>query len=126
MKNSKRSDSPFSLIYISLTAFKDAHNLPAHEMDKTLRAVVDTLQQDIRIGIDLASRFGGQDFLLALSGVPLQKADKIAQTIQKDLFERVKTPCNLAVEVRYGLAEHSIRSPQFGARCPQISMNHRH
>ena len=114
VENSKRNGAPFSLIYLSLSAFKEAHQLPEHEMDTTLWAVVEILKQDIRIGIDLASRFDEDDFLLALSGVSLQKAEEIAKTIQQDVFNRVKTPCNLPVKITYGVAEYSVHAPEFG------------
>ncbi len=115
VENSKRSGAPFSLIYLSLEPFKRVNALPEHEMDTTLLKMVEVMQQDIRIGIDLASRFDQEDFLLALSGVSLQKAGEIAKKIHEDVFNNVKTPCNLPVETAYGVAEYSVHAPEFGA-----------
>lgn len=115
VENSKRSGAPFSLIYLSLAQFKKTHDLPEHEMDTTLLKVAEIMKQDIRIGIDLASRFDQEDFLLALSGVSLQKAEQIAETIRQDVFAKVRTPCELSVEAAYGIAEYSVHAPEFGA-----------
>lgn len=115
IENSKRNGSPFSLVFISLKPFQKQHNLPTHELEAVLRAVVEVLKHDIRIGIDLAARFEEACFLLTLTGAPLTKAEQVANTIKKDISETVKTADNISVAVQSGAAEYSVHAVEFGA-----------
>lgn len=111
--NSRRSDLPFSLLYLSLDRFKVKHALLDHEMDTTLLRVADTMKQDIRIGIDIAARVGEEAFLLALPGASHERAERIAHKLKRDIYERVKTPGGIAVEAEVGVVEYSNHAEQF-------------
>ncbi len=111
--NSRRSGLPFSLLYLSLTDFKVKHALLGHEMDTTLLRVVDTLKQDIRIGVDIAARVGEEAFLLALPGASLDRAQRIADKLKNDIHARVKTPGDIAVDASVGVVEYSAHVEQF-------------
>ncbi len=111
--NSKRNGLPFSLLYISLRGFKLKNALLEHEMDTTLLKVVEVMKQDIRIGVDLAARVNEEDFLLALPGASLDKADIIASKIKGDVFSQVKTPGHVPVNVSIGVAEYSKYAEDF-------------
>jgi cyd operon protein YbgT len=115
VENSKRNGSPFSLVFISLKPFTQQHSLPVHELEAILRAVVEVLKKDIRIGLDLAARFDDACFLLTLTGAPLAKAEQVANTIKSDVLEQVKTADNIAVTVQSGAAEYSVHALEFGA-----------
>jgi cyd operon protein YbgT len=105
--NSKRNDMPFSLLYFSLTDFKMKHQLTADEMDTTLLNVVSTLNKDIRVGQDIAARVGEEDFVLALPGAALDRADVIASRIKRNILLNVMTPGGVPVEIGVGIAEYS-------------------
>ncbi len=105
--NSKRNGLPFSLLYISLTDFKHKHQLPEHEMDTTILKVVVSIKDDIRIGLDIAARVGEEDFLLALPGVTFEKAASISSKIKGNIFDDVKTPGQIPVDIGIGFAEYS-------------------
>nr|WP_305910286.1 diguanylate cyclase [Methylomarinum sp. Ch1-1]MDP4522412.1 diguanylate cyclase [Methylomarinum sp. Ch1-1] len=111
--NSRRNGLPFSLLYLSLRDFKIKHTLLDHEMDTTLLKVVKTMKQDIRLGVDIAARVGPEELLLALPGVSQEHAEQIAQKIKSDIFNQVKTPGNIAVEVMIGVAEYSTHADLF-------------
>jgi len=105
--NSKRNEMPFSLVYISLTDFKIKHHLEPHEMDTTLLRVVESIKHDIRLGLDIAARVGEEDFLLAIPGIPLDRAEIIANRIKRNVFVNVMTPSKIAVSVGIGYVEYS-------------------
>lgn len=107
VENSKRNGMPFSLLYISLTDFKNKYQLAAHEMDTTLLNVSTIIKQDVRIGFDIAARVGDEDFLLAIPGIPLDRAEEIANRIKRNIFVNVKTPTHIAVEAAIGFVEYS-------------------
>ncbi len=111
--NSKRNGLPFSLLYISLRDFRLKHALLEYEMDTTLLKVVEVMRQDIRKGVDLAARVGEEDFLLALPGAPLNRAETIAAQIKEDLFQKVKTPGDVPVDAAIGVAEYSKYAEDF-------------
>jgi len=104
--NSKRNGLPFSLIYLSLTDFKNHHQLPEHEMEVTIIKVVDSIKKDIRLGLDIPARVGVEDFLLALPGAPLERSEIIAHRIKQHIFDQIKTPGNIPVEIAVGFAEY--------------------
>ena len=105
--NSKRNGMPFSLLYLSLTDFKMKHQLPDHEMDTTLLNVVSSLNKDIRVGRDIAARVGEEDFVLALPGSALERAEVIASRIKRNILHNVMTPSGVSVEIEIGVAEYS-------------------
>jgi cyd operon protein YbgT len=106
IENSKRNGFPFSILFISLKDMKAKNNLPAFEMDAILHSVADCFKEDIRAGVDIAARMGEQDFLIAMPGSPLKKAEQIAAEIKNEISERIKAP-GLVVDVAIGAAEYS-------------------
>ncbi len=106
VENSKRNGFPFSILFISLKDFKAKNNLPKFEMDAILHSVADCFKEDIRAGVDIAARTGEQDFLIAMPGSPLKKAERLAAQIKNGISERVKAP-GMVVEIATGVAEYS-------------------
>ena len=105
--NSKRNGMPFSLIYLSLTEFKLKHQLPAYEMDTTILSTVTSIKSDIRTDLDIAARVGDEDFVLALPGASIERAEIIASRIKRNIFISVKTPNAVPVDIGVGVAEYS-------------------
>jgi cyd operon protein YbgT len=120
IENTRRSGFPFSLVFISLTEFKNKHNLRPHEMDSTLRSVVDCLKEDIRNGLDIAARMDEQDFVIAMPGAPLHRAEQVALKVKNDIFAKVRAPIDLAVEINVGVAEYSEHAVEFGQEIETI------
>ncbi len=110
VENSKRNEMPFSLLYISLTDFKTKHQMADYEMDTTLLKVVDSFKKDIRSGLDIAARVGEEDFLIAFPGVPLARVEVIADKIKTNIFSKIKTPRETAVDISIGTAEYTHHS----------------
>jgi cyd operon protein YbgT len=113
VENSKLNGFPFSILFISLKEFKAKNDLPAFEMDAILRSVADCFKEDIRAGVDIAARMDDQEFLIAMPGSPLKKAEEIAAQVKNEISERVKAPRDLIVEVATGVAEYSAHPEKF-------------
>ncbi len=120
VENSKRNGFPFSILFISLKDFKARNNLPAFEMDAILRSVADCFKEDIRAGVDIAARMDEQDFLIAMPGSPLKKAERLAAQIKNGISERVKAPGVLVVEVAAGVAEYSDYTENFANSAHEV------
>lgn len=73
---------PLSLIVIDLDLLREINNQHGHLVgDEVIRGISDVLRQQIRRG-DLAARFGGEEFLLALPDTPPDRALRIAERIR--------------------------------------------
>jgi cyd operon protein YbgT len=120
VENSKRNGFPFSILLISLKDFKIRNNLPAYEMDAILRSVVDCFKEDIRAGVDIAARMDEQDFLIAMPGSPLKKAERLAAQVKNGILERVKAPRGLVVKVATGVAEYSDYTENFATTAHEV------
>jgi cyd operon protein YbgT len=108
VENSRRNGFPFSILFISLKDFKAKNNLPDFETDAVLRKVADCFQDDIRAGVDIMARMGEQDFLIAMPGSPLKKAEQVAAQIKDEIIACVKSS-DLVVDVATGAAEYISR-----------------
>jgi cyd operon protein YbgT len=106
VENSKRNGFPFSVLFISLKNFKAKNNLSEFEMNAVLRSVADCFQEDIRPGVDIAAKLSEQDFLIAMPGAPLKKAERVAAQIKNEITAFIKAP-HLIVDVGTGVAEYS-------------------
>lgn len=120
VENSKRNGFPFSILFISLKDFKTRNNLPAYEMDAILLSVADCFKEDIRAGVDIAARMDEQEFLIAMPGSPMKKAEEIAAQVKNVIRERVKAPKDLTVEVAAGVAEYSAYSKNFATTVQEV------
>jgi diguanylate cyclase (GGDEF)-like protein len=119
VENSKLNGFPFSILFISLKDFKARNNLPAYEMDAILRGVADCFKEDIRAGVDIAARMDDQEFLIAMPGSPLKKAEEIAALVKNEISERVKAP-GLVVKVATGVAEYSAYPGKFATTAHEV------
>jgi diguanylate cyclase len=102
-----RDDAPISAMMLDIDHFKrinDAHGHPAG--DEVLKAVAAVLNQALRAG-DIACRYGGEEFLLLLPGMPLatarQRAQDICHQVAALALQADGTVLNVCVSV--GVAE---------------------
>ena len=107
VENSKRNEMPFSLLYLSLTDFKNKHQLAEHELDTTLLKITDSIKNEIRTNLDIASKIGDEDFLLAIPGLSSEKAKLMAHRIKKNIFVAIRTPRGVPIDIAVGVAEYS-------------------
>ncbi len=111
--NSKRNGLPFSIVYLSIRDFRNKHQLAEHEIDTVLLRASPVIRQDIRLGVDLVGRVNEDDFIMALPGASIEKAEAVAEKIRKDLLETVKTPAGLPLAITVGVAEYSHHQQAF-------------
>lgn len=92
---------------VDLDHFKQINDRFGHALgDEVLKAVAKVLQQHIR-GTDLAVRYGGEEFLLALADTGLPQAETLAQRIREALAaERWEALApTLQVTASFGVAD---------------------
>jgi len=80
---------PYTVVYIDLDNFKPINDKQGHAIgDMVLKAVVDTIQKQIRVA-DISARFGGDEFAILLSDIGQDDAKRIVQRLRKALLEKM-------------------------------------
>ncbi len=99
----RHTGAPLSLIVVEIDGFKDINDRFGHlQGDIILRAVADTLRQNSRT-TDLASRVGGDEFLLLLPGLAKDMAASVAERIRHHV-EQTPVPDGIKLTVSVGIA----------------------
>lgn len=87
---SKRSGSPYSLLYIDIDQFKALNDTHGHNVgDEALKVLADILRKISR-KIDVSARFGGDEFVLLLPDTDKQSCNILIERIEtfsKQVFE---------------------------------------
>jgi diguanylate cyclase (GGDEF)-like protein/PAS domain S-box-containing protein len=93
MERAQRYDTPLSLIMYDLDSFKWVNDTFGHDAgDNVLRAVTDLVRENIRI-VDLAGRWGGDEFMLLMPQSDLNAAMSVAEKLREAIaghsFEKI-------------------------------------
>lgn len=98
MASVKRSNRYSALMFVDLDNFKPLNDLHGHKMgDLLLIEVASRLKSCVRM-VDTVSRFGGDEFVVLLSDIGLDKADSalqakiVAEKIRRSLNEPYRFP----------------------------------
>jgi len=124
----EREGQPFSFIVADIDHFKSINDTYGHNVgDQFLVKVAQTLKRGMR-GMDLASRYGGEEFLLVLPGAAAGAAGKRAEALRQRCMEIViqHEGKPLSVTLSFGVAsypEHSWDSAQVILKADQALYN---
>lgn len=81
----RSDDVPLSLVFIDIDHFKRINDEHGHLVgDQVLRTVARLIQDGIR-PVDLAARFGGEEFAVLMLGIKLAEAREIAERLRRDI-----------------------------------------
>jgi len=111
--NSRLNGFPFSIMTINLSGFSEQNEFLDYEVDATLRNVADYLKEEIRVNVDIVARMDKQIILIAMPGLSLKTAEQTALRFKQDIFDQVKAPKNLAVEVAVLVVQYPINDSPF-------------
>ena len=90
IKTAERWRSALSLIMIDIDDFKQYNDKYLHlEGDEVLKETAQVIEHVIRKDMDWASRFGGDEFVIVLTGLITTQAAKVGERIRK-IFQQVK------------------------------------
>ena len=74
---------PLSLLFVDIDHFKGVNDRHGHQVgDEYLKAVGGVLAGAIRLGEDVATRFGGEEFAILLVNTEINAALKIAERMR--------------------------------------------
>jgi diguanylate cyclase (GGDEF)-like protein len=81
LDRSRRYNEPLSVIMLDIDHFKNANDTYGHAFgDEVLRTLSETCTANVR-KMDIAGRFGGDEFIILLPETDLPAAEKVAQRI---------------------------------------------
>jgi diguanylate cyclase (GGDEF)-like protein len=111
LSRSKRYDYPLSFMMIDIDDFKHYNDRNGHQAgDRALEITAQCLRSALR-KVDVASRYGGEEFSILLPQTNLQEAGVIADRIRRKIndtsFEHGKSQPLAAVTVSIGLSAFS-------------------
>lgn len=112
---SKNNNKPLSILIFDLDNFKLFNDTYGHLWgDKLLTLFADIIKENIR-GTDLAVRFGGEEFLVLLRDINIEKATPIADRIRHQLEKKkiivaAKEDNKHIVTVSCGISQYPLHS----------------
>ncbi len=109
LARSERFPGPLALVITDLDDFKEVNDRYGHQAgDVVLREFATLLRESVR-DIDLAGRWGGEEFLLVLPGTDLEGAAHVADRIRRALAGRIVLSVDgepISVTASFGVAAH--------------------
>jgi diguanylate cyclase (GGDEF)-like protein len=106
------SGRPFAVVIADLDHFKKLNDSRGHEAgDKALRLFAETLRLSMRDG-DMASRWGGEEFVLIMPNANAQQAHEAVDRIRASLATALLTGGTAAFTSSFGIADTTM-SPRF-------------
>jgi two-component system, cell cycle response regulator len=111
LQKAQQQQRDLSLMLIDLDFFKSVNDTHGHDAgDAVLREFADRLRRNIR-GVDLACRFGGEEFVVLMPDTDLRQAEGVAERVRSAIAERrfdVSGKALLQLTVSVGLARNEI------------------
>ena len=108
LENQPTQFSETCLMVIDIDHFKQVNDVYGHLMgDQVIQFVAEKLKENIRTS-DLLVRYGGDEFIVLIENVGMERALKIAEKIRSEIYEakpldNVRCP-DLKVSIRIGVA----------------------
>jgi diguanylate cyclase (GGDEF)-like protein len=85
LERALRFERALAVLLFDIDHFKRVNDTYGHSAgDEVLRALADCIRQNIR-GIDVAGRYGGEEFVLVLPETPLGRAVEIAERLRRSI-----------------------------------------
>jgi diguanylate cyclase (GGDEF)-like protein len=87
LRRARRSETPVSLVMFDLDRFKSINDSYGHLCGDAVLTSVGVRMKAVLRGGDIKCRYGGEEFLIMLPDTPLAGAQRVAETLRRDLEE---------------------------------------
>lgn len=103
---SQRYGRPLSLLTVDIDRFKGLNDTFGHPIgDKALKAIAESILKCVR-AVDIASRYGGDEFVIILPETNKTLAVSIAERLRSDAAEIKSLPGGLTLTISIGIASY--------------------
>jgi len=110
IERARRTGEPASVLMVDLDDFKAVNDRYGHETgDGVLRFFARELRGEVRTA-DLPARFGGDEFVVLMTGVDAAKATRIAEQLMEHFGEVVYQPEGLALRCAISVGNAQIET----------------
>lgn len=112
---SRETGKEFALMVMDIDNFKRVNDNYGHAAgDQVLKEFARRLQENLR-GVDLVSRIGGEEFLIAMPDTTMEQAEKASErlrrVIEQDLFHFSSAPNGLRITASIGVTLGNPEAP---------------
>lgn len=115
---------PMAVVMLDVDHFKHINDRHGHAAgDEVLARIGRILRTHTRAGIDLAARFGGEEFVLLLPGLNAHDAGRLAQRILDALRKEAFVSGGRGFEVTLSAGTAQVQGQDFGAALKQADDN---
>jgi len=106
VERARRFGSPLSVIMMDLDHFKSVNDSHGHAMGDTVLHNVGSLVRDGLRQVDIAGRYGGEEFCLVLTGTTKEGAATLAESLRRKIenFVHVHGDHSLSATASFGVA----------------------
>jgi two-component system cell cycle response regulator len=117
LDKAREQDRDMALMLIDMDFFKSVNDNHGHDIgDAVLREFAERLRRNIR-GVDLACRFGGEEFVVLMPDTDYRQAQGVAERVRMAVAERgfetrESRPLMVTCSVGVALNEHSLDTPE--------------
>jgi two-component system, cell cycle response regulator len=127
LEKAREQARDMAVMLIDMDFFKSVNDTHGHDVgDAVLREFADRLRRNIR-GVDLACRFGGEEFVVLMPDTDFRQAQGVAERVRMSVSERSFPAADgrpLAVTISIGVAlnEHVADSPELILKRADIAL----
>jgi two-component system cell cycle response regulator len=106
--NAKKSGKPIAFLILDIDYFKAVNDSHGHDMgDEVLREFAKRISANVR-GIDLACRYGGEEFVVVMPDTDMELACTVAERLRRSVeeapFNISRAPHGLNITISIGIA----------------------
>ncbi|SDG78923.1 PleD family two-component system response regulator [Pelagibacterium luteolum] len=129
LNKAKTQDRDMAVMLLDIDYFKPVNDTYGHDVgDAVLKEFAARLQRNIR-GVDLACRFGGEEFVVVMPDTDLRQAENVAERVRSAMADdgfAVGTDRPLAITVSVGIAlnAYQLDTPESVTKRADIALYH--
>ena len=108
VNGAQKSGKPLAFLIMDIDHFKSVNDTHGHDIgDEVLREFANRISANVR-GIDLACRYGGEEFVVVMPDTDMDFATQVAERLRKSVetnaFEVSRAPGKLHITISIGIA----------------------
>jgi len=108
ISNAEKSGRPIAFLILDIDHFKSVNDTYGHDIgDEVLREFASRISANVR-GIDLACRYGGEEFVVVMPETDMELASTVAERLRRSVetsaFAISRAPHNLNITISIGIA----------------------